>query len=163
MLAREKRRELVERPPAEPLQLRPGERVERFVGETSAQVEDAGGEVRAVDSTLPLRSDVGDGAKRLVDLGLEDHGSVLAPENPLVSTRIDERLAGGIALGGGDGELGVRLESPSLAEAEVVEDRAFFAEALADTDLLVDGDPAGGAAGAAGPLRGCARAGGARS
>lgn len=143
-LAREKHPELIEPPVAEPLRLKAGERVERFVGETSAQVKGPDGEVHAVDATLPLRSQVGSGENRLVDLGLVDRGSVLVPENPLVATRIGKQLDAGIALGGSDGgELGVRLESAGTAEAEVVEDRAFFSGALVDTDMIVLPTPRG--------------------
>lgn len=133
-LAREKHPEVIETPVWEPLRLRDGERIERFYGRFGALLEDAdGGGHRAVDSTLPLRSDAGPGPNRLADLSLVDRGATLEPENPLVATEIAQDLDGGIEIGG----LGVQLVSPSDAQAEVVEDRAFFASALADSDLIV--------------------------
>lgn len=140
-LARQEHRELVAAPAWEPLDLPDGAEVDRFVGEFGAQVVAADGQRYAVDSTLPLRSDVGEGPKRLVDLGLRDRGAALVPENPLVATRIPERPMDGVALGDDGFEVGV--ESPSASQAEVVEGRAFVANVLTDTDMFVVADPAG--------------------
>lgn len=133
---------LLETPVWKPLKLGPAERVDRFYGEHGAIVERTDGAARhAVDSSLPLRSDVGEGPKRLADLSLVDRGSALEPENPLVATRIAKALDGGVQIGG-DG-FGLRLVSPSGAQAELVGDRAFFAGALADSDLVVMPTPMG--------------------
>lgn len=140
-LARAEQPVLVESPVWEPLELEPGERVARFFGETSAQIVDEDGDRSAVDSTLPLRSDLGSGEERLADLSLVQRGGGLEAVNPLVATRIDEQVQEGVELGG-DG-FGVRLETPSTSEAGLVDGRAFFPNALADTDMFVLPTPKG--------------------
>jgi len=140
-LAREQQPELVQSPVWEPLALEPGERVARFFGETGAQIVDGDGARHAFESTLPLRSEVGDGEKRLVDLSLADGGGALEPVNPLIRTAIAKQLRSGVRIGG-DG-FALRLESPSSVEAEAVADRAFFANALPDSDMVVMPTPKG--------------------
>lgn len=131
-LAREKQPTLIETPVHDPVILEEGERIERFMGAFGARIDGPNGP-SVVDSALPLRSDVGDGGERLLDFSLEDRGETLAPDNPLVETEIAKELQDGLRVD----ELGVQLESPSPAQAKVVDDRAFFANALADTDLVV--------------------------
>ncbi len=132
--ARDKHPELIETPVFDPLRLRADERVTGYFGEFSARIVDEDGDRKAVDSTVPLRSEVGTGEKRPVDLGLVDTGEELVPENPLVETEIPDTAAEPVVLGD---DLSVSLQTPSVSEAAVVEDRAFYANALADTDMLV--------------------------
>lgn len=128
---REKHPEVIEQPIFDSMPLREGERVEKYVGDFGARIKDKEGKRRVLDSTLPLRSDLGSGDMKPVDLALADRGASLEPKNALVRTKIQERLGDGIRFPGGD--LGLRLQSPSPeARAEVVENRAFYGDALPD-------------------------------
>lgn len=130
--ARQEQPVLIETPKHRPVKLGSGERVGRFHGEFGARIDGPDGS-SVVDSALPLRSDVGDGPKRLADYTLEDHGATLSPDNPIVATKIAKDVQGGLRFG----EWGIGLETASSATADVVEDRAFFANALPDIDYVV--------------------------
>jgi len=79
-LARAELPELVEAPVWEPLSLDSGDRVTRFVGETGAQIQGEDGRRFGVESTLPLRSEVGDGMRAVASSN--QGSSIHSPRNP---------------------------------------------------------------------------------
>jgi hypothetical protein len=121
------------------LSLGPGEQVTNYLGDHAARVDVAGQASNAlVESTMPLRTSAG----QPVDLSLSDAGQGFAPENPLVATHIGDQASQPTELG----DIGVGASpvgaSPSSG-GQVVADKVFYANAYADTDLLVRPLPAG--------------------
>jgi hypothetical protein len=132
---------LVNTPAWDPIRLHKNERVTRYFGDYDAQIAEGDhGHHRVLDSVLPIRSKVGDGHKRPVDLGLADHGDTLGPANPLVDTEIGKHLRQGITLGG---SVGLRLLGGTDSSVTTTGDTALFPEALKDTDLTVLPTPRG--------------------
>jgi len=125
-LARERFSRFVDQPVWRPLRLREGERVDEYLGQFSARVQVADDRQALVQSMLPLRSQVGSGEPEPVSLQLQQQAEALVPANPLVSTRIAEKLDGGVSFGSG---IALRLLSEAATSAQVVEDKAFFANA----------------------------------
>jgi hypothetical protein len=155
-LARRVYPELVKSPVWAPLPKKDRVRVEAFVGDYGARIDadgapddarsgrigDGEGINRVVESTVPLRSSVGTGSPRLVDLELADEGDAFAPRNPLVTTRLGKRPTeavafpeSGVTIGVGRGRL---AEGPAL-----VHDRVVHANVDTDSDLLVAPMPRG--------------------
>lgn len=132
---------LVDPPVWEPVKLRAGERIERFIGDYGARIDAGGGDRQVVDSTLPLRSDLGDGQKRLADLSLKDAGAAFEPANPLLRTVLPKRVDRPITLGG-DG-MSIGLQTPAGSSAAQQNGRLVYANALPDTDLVVMPTPSG--------------------
>ena len=95
-----------------------------------------------ISSVLPLRTENQSGEKELVDLGLENSGDYLVPDNPLVDLRIPTDLGDGIVMP----DSGVRIEMPSSAErsASTLGDAsAFFPNVETDTDFVATAAPTG--------------------
>ncbi len=139
-LAREKHPRFIEEPVFDGPDLEQGERIVRYLPDDTGAVIDRGpGEQDAlVESLVPLR----DADRVPIDLGLEDRGGALAPENPLVETVVSKDLEAGAQLP----DIGVRVvpdvASPAV-EPAVVEDRVFFANSDPDTDLWFAPKPGG--------------------
>jgi hypothetical protein len=116
-----------------------GQRVRRYLDDFSAELEDAAGTRSVATSTLPLRTRDAAGRAVPVDLGLAPRGDALAPQAPLVETRIGRRARSGVALGRG----GLRVRPVGAADVAgtLVNDRLFYPDvngADADTDLLIE-------------------------
>jgi RHS repeat-associated protein len=128
---------VVDAPVADPLPLRPGERLDKVLSAHTARIDLGEGKHGLASSTLPLRI----GGKPF-SLALERRGGDLAPENAVTDVRIGGRADEGVTL-----ESGVRFAPAGATEsaADVVADKAFFANALSapDVDYLVEPMPAG--------------------
>lgn len=95
-----------------------------------------------ISSVLPLRTEDQSGEKELVDLGLENSGDYLVPDNPLVDLRIPTDLGDGIVMPDSD----IRIEMPSSADrsASILGDAsAFFPNVETDTDFVATAAPTG--------------------
>lgn len=95
-----------------------------------------------ISSVLPLRTEDQSGEKELVDLGLENSGDYLVPDNPLVDVRIPTDLSDGIVMP----DSGIRIEMPSSADrsASTLGDAsAFFPNVETDTDFVATAAPTG--------------------
>lgn len=121
---------------------RPGGDVERFLGDRSALVEMPDGDRVAMESVVPLRPKTGPDRDELADLDLQRDGGELVPENPLVPIEISNQRDGGIEFP--EAGVSVAVDTPGEAPApEVVADKAFYANAGKDLDVLVAPTPAG--------------------
>jgi len=121
---------------------RPGGDVERFLGDRSALVELPDGDRVAMESVVPLRPKTGSDRDELADLDLQRDGGELVPENPLVPIEISNQRDGGIEFP--EAGVSVSVDTPGEAPApEVVADKAFYANAGKDLDVLVAPTPAG--------------------
>ena len=117
-----------------------GARVKRFVGETGALIEGME-EPRLIESMgMPLTSTVGSGERDFVDLQLRPTAGGFEPHNPVVPLRITSDGAAVLP----DAETRIHLDgAQALGEPVVRDGRAFFANALSDTDLVVAPVPSG--------------------
>lgn len=140
-IARAKFEDLIEAPVWRTADVGNGRGIERYLGDHAAQVDlGPGKEVGLVETTNPLRTLDADGRKVPIDLTLEDRGGTLAPATPQVALSIDEQARDGIAFD----QAGVTVRvADADASAQIVEDKAFFANALRDTDLVVMPTPGG--------------------
>jgi hypothetical protein len=140
-LAKDRFGAIILRAPWQPLRLEDGQRVERYLGERSARLT-TGERTALVDSSLPLRSTVATGEPQPVDLAVGERADSFAPRNPLVAAVVSKRVADGIRFPAAG--YGLRLEGAlGLEQPVVVEDKLFFANAAADTDLIVAPTPTG--------------------
>ncbi|MGH2956445.1 MAG: hypothetical protein ACRDL6_05555, partial [Solirubrobacterales bacterium] len=135
--------ELLLAPAWRPLTLVDGSEVESYLGPHTARVDLPGHEGDAlVESVFPLRAPSESGRLDPVDLALVDQGQVIAPKNPLGPLRIDPDLGGGAELPrAGLGFRPTGFEQNSAGQ--VVEDKAFYANAYPDTDYILRALPAG--------------------
>lgn len=123
-----------------PIALPEGARVKRFVGGDGALLE--GGEApRLIESMgMPLTSTVGSGEREFVDLRLRRTEAGFEPHNPVAPLRITRE--GAAVLSGTN--TAIRLDGIQAAGEPVERDgRVFFANALADTDLVLAPAPVG--------------------
>jgi hypothetical protein len=91
--------------------------------------------VLPVESPFPLAAEDADGELRPIDLSLENRGAVLEPANPVVPVQIARRARSSLrfpALG-----LTIGLDMDEVSLTDVLSDRAYFANAAADTDYVV--------------------------
>lgn len=140
-LAKDRHAGLVRRPLGEQLNLQNGQRLVRFLGESSALV-DLGDRNTVVTSMVPMALRDGDGDYRPADLDLVADGSGFIARRPLVDVRVPQRPDGRAAVGGGG--LGVvPLVGARVAEPALSEGRVFWANAATDTDVLALPVPAG--------------------
>jgi RHS repeat-associated protein len=128
-----------------PLELRPGERLERYTGTHAALVRDSRGRKAVVQSALPLATGEGDDL-RPVELALRDRGSFFEPENGVVRTRIAKSVDGGVELGGEGIAFRLADPAPGVDATAEVDGRAVFTNAAEDTDLWIKPMPSGAAA-----------------
>jgi len=120
----------------------PGGEVEKFIGDRSAVVDVPGQGKVAMESTVPLRPKTGPDQDELAALDLERKGEDLVPDNPLVPINISNNRDGGIEFPQAD--VSMSVDSPGEAPApRVVADKAFYANAGKDLDVLVQPKPAG--------------------
>ena len=128
---------VIDAPVADPLPLRPGERVDEVLTNNTARIDLGGGKHGLATSTLPLRVD-----GRPFSLALRRRGDDLAPENSTTDVTIGGRADAGVTMGSG-----VRFTPAGAtgSEAHVVADKAFFANALTapDVDYVVQPIPGG--------------------
>jgi hypothetical protein len=139
-LARRHFDDFIDVPAWDPLGVRSSAQVERFVGDYGAILVTPTGRRVAVESTMPVRSDEATGRKAPVDLTLEDTGDALEPANPLIGVELPKDLADGVAFEGG---FSLDVGGGDAAAAKVVEDKAFYANALNDTDVILQPVPGG--------------------
>jgi hypothetical protein len=125
------------------LELAPGERVAQWIGDRAARIDQGAGKPDLfLESELPLRTLNGSGAATPVDLSLRGSAAQgFTPLAPLVDLTIDGRAPGGLALR--DIDLAVKPVGSADALGVARQDKAFFAEAHPDTDLVVTPLPAG--------------------
>jgi hypothetical protein len=117
------------------LRLRPGERVDDYLGDNSAVVAQAGTDKRAVaQSTLPLLTRDAAGQKVPVDLTLERHGRRLESKAPLDHASIADDAQTGFALT--DVGVTVHPDAPAGVAGDEVASKVFFPSVAADTDML---------------------------
>jgi hypothetical protein len=140
--ARAKFSGLVERPALKWPPLGQGEQLDRYVGERSAVVSDANGRRGLLESTLPLTGTTPDGADAPIDLSLTDAGGAyLEPRSAPQPARVPKSSAGKVRLAGGD--IGVGLADAASRDVAMTAGKAFFGNALTDTDLLIEATPLG--------------------
>ena len=141
-LAREKQAETMAARPWRSLQLAPGQRVARYIGDYQALVDVGAGKTLVAESTLPLRAAQGNEDPAPVDLTLQDTGSSFESANPLTATRISKNPADGVAFERAGFSVGVAgalaPSSPTL-----VDGKAFYPNTATDTDLLIRPVPEG--------------------
>jgi tripartite motif-containing protein 71 len=112
-----------------------------YVGENMAQEVLPDGKHVLVDSSLPLRSSVGDGQLQPVSLGLSSTGAGYVPANPLVPVVIGKNAAEGVSF-----EFGLQMAPVAHADPEapqVVGDSVFFPGTSQATDFMVEPRPLG--------------------
>jgi sugar lactone lactonase YvrE len=96
-----------------------------------------------LESTLPLRTENGEGEREVVDLGLERADGELQPTNPLVEVGIPERLGEGISLPGPEIGITVAGAPEERAPTNADGDFAFYPEVAKDSDLILMPTPQG--------------------
>jgi hypothetical protein len=120
------------------LELRPGERVAQWLGDRAARIEQGAGRPDLfLESQLPLRT----ADAEPVDLALRTEGDSFSPLSPLVDVNIDADANDGLHLP--DIDVGVAPVGTENVTGVARQDKAFFAEATADTDLVVTPLPQG--------------------
>lgn len=121
--------------------------IEDFAGDYGAVIDVPDEESDAlIESTLPLQAESPSGDLEAVDNQLEDDGAVLEPENSLAElalpAEVSEDAQDAIELP--DVNVAVTPEDVSASpDADVVAQRAFYANAYTDTDFIA-GPVAGG-------------------
>lgn len=123
--------------------LKSGERVTSYRGDRVAVIDRPGTKTDTiVDSTVPLVTRDVAGATRRVDVGLERRGSRFAPRNAAADSSYASSLGGGFSLASAG--VTVRPALPNAnAAGQLTGDRVFYANAAADTDVLVGAHPTG--------------------
>ncbi|HEX8123781.1 MAG TPA: hypothetical protein VF549_21200 [Solirubrobacteraceae bacterium] len=119
-----------------------GDRIDHYLGDFSAVVDQRGGPNLFVESMTPLRAGAAGGRKRPIDVRLHRRGDRLAPRNTLAPSSVGVDLADGIRLE----KSGIALTPPAgpdTAAPRVLGDKAFFARTERDTDFLVAALPDG--------------------
>jgi len=125
-------------------QLPTGVKIQRYIGTAVAVVNGAGGKRGGVlESSVPLVGKTPDGSAAPTDLGLVDAGGLLAPASAAVALRIPRKSSGSLTFP--DAGIGVSLMDAATTDVQVANDRAFFANVLTDSDLVMQAAPRGGA------------------
>lgn len=133
---------VVQAAPWRPFRLGNGDTLTRYVNDHVAQVAHAGKRRGLVWSPLPLRAAPDGKASQPVSLELQDHGSSLSPENPIVDTTIAKDAAAGISLP----DIGITVlpdVDKDSATPDVIGGQAFWGNVATDTDLVVRPVPEG--------------------
>lgn len=127
--------------PTRLLQPRPGEKVDAYLGDFSARIDVPGSATDVIaHSNLPLRVGEGDD-KRPVDLALVERGDRVEPRDPLIAVGFPDALGAGFDVGAG---VTMRLQgADALAQAELVGQQVFYANALPDSDVFATPLPIG--------------------
>jgi len=131
-LAHDRHPKLLGRPLGAQLKLRPGQRVVRYLGASSALV-DLGDRSTVVASTVPLAVPDGEGWAP-ADLDLVPDGTGFAVQRPLVAARV-ARHAGRAATIGEGGIAVTPLVGATSSEPALDDGRLFWADAATDTDV----------------------------
>ncbi len=139
-LARDEFASLFDGPDGELLDLEPGQRVVRYVGENGAVVDSGAGGDSLVTSTLPMRARDESGRLRPVDLGLEASGAGFEPRNPVAPMRIQRDPARALTVDGA-----FTLGDPGAAGGQgfLVGNNVFYGEVAAETDMWLTPRPEG--------------------
>lgn len=123
--------------------LKAGERVRRYLAQDAFLVDRPRGADLLVESLTPLLYDTPSGGRRRIDTRLASDGATLRPAAAPSEVAIARSAAGGVTLPRSGAAFQVEGAS---ATAEVDDDKAFFTDALEDTDLAVAALPDGVAA-----------------
>ncbi len=139
--AREQSPELFASEPTEALIVPAGGKVEKYLDDFSARIDITGQKADVIaQSTTPLRVQ-DNGVNKPVDLKLVATGDTIEPKIPVVPLSFAETLGGGMTIAenirvhvvGADGD----------ADAQVMGQQVFYANALEDADVLAMPLPAG--------------------
>lgn len=126
---------LVEPMPVGPT-LQEDERIERYLSDRSAQVVDASGQTKFIESSSPMLAKDAGGKQKPIDLRLERVGDGYAPANTPASLRLSSDVRGGAALS--DIDVGLRPVVSRGSEGAVVgEEKLFYPNVKQDTDFLI--------------------------
>ena len=130
-IARAKFENFLEAPTWTGLDLRPGEKVKKYLDDFQALLQNDDGQTAVVASELPLRTQAGEPT----NLALRAQGDGFAPVAPTVELDLPGDLGDGIGLAGGQ----LRVKPVTDAETDATEagDKAFYGNAQTDTDVLV--------------------------
>jgi hypothetical protein len=123
--------------------LRPGEEVDHYEGLFSAVIERPNAPDLLMESTAPLRSRADSGHLEPVDTTLVPEHGDLEPDNAPSPISIDRDTGGTVTFARSG--LGFRIAGETDATAQVVGDKAFFANvgSGSDTDLIAATAPGG--------------------
>jgi Matrixin len=142
-VGRERLPEIVLADRLDPVRLKPGQRIARFLGDFAARLDNGPGEPTTVlQSTMPIAAENERGEKAPIDLRLADTGRGFAPANPLDETRLGDTAASALSLE----DAGVSMNVPGApAPGLEVKDKLFYANVGtgADTDLVLQPTPGG--------------------
>ena len=115
--------------------------LKRYLSNNAAVIETADDRAAVVESTVPLRGRQPDGDRAPVDLTLTELGDVLAPKSSATQVRLAMDARG--ALRFPDSSFAVRLADARNSRADLTYGKAFYANALDDTDLVLQAAPLG--------------------
>lgn len=115
--------------------------LDRYLSDNAAVVETAAGRRAIVESIVPLRGKQPDGDRAPVDLALTELDDALAPKSSATEVRLPKHAGG--ALRFPDSSFGVRLAGTRDSDATLTYGKAFYANALEDTDLVLEAAPLG--------------------
>jgi RHS repeat-associated protein len=126
-----------------PLELSKGERVLAYTSPFTALIDGEGpgeGDRRLVQSSVPLRSDVGSGELEPVDPRLEERPTAFVPKNPVVRTTVAKDIRDGVSFGSTQ----LAVSAGSASDAPMLFDgSAVFANSGVDADTIVAAAPFG--------------------
>jgi len=126
---------------ADPARLISGLRIEKTLGTYAALISDERGERSLLESSVPIKSEIGGAGKQPVDLTLEQSGDDFVLENPLTAVRLPGSAEEPIRLQSG---LEVELPTSNDRSAQVLgEKNLFYPETDTATDTLVSPIAAG--------------------
>ncbi|MEX2448424.1 MAG: DUF6531 domain-containing protein, partial [Solirubrobacterales bacterium] len=120
---------------ADPARLISGLKIEKTLGTYAALVSDADGEPSLIESSVPIKSELGGEGKQPVDLSLRQSGEDFVPENPLTEVTLPGSAERPIRL-----QSGVKVKLPTSNDhsaQRLGEKNLFYPETDAATDTLV--------------------------
>lgn len=128
--------ELISEPIWEPPRLKPGDRIKEYTSDTSALVDVVGTDHDAlVESIVPFSVEGASGERETIDLKLQRKGETYVPRKAAMKGSLPRALADGVVVGHK-----IRF-TPAGAEdaagAELLGDKALYANVAQDTDVLV--------------------------
>ena len=119
-----------------------GQKLDGFVNDFTAVVSDDAGHRGVMDSSFPVRGKTQSGDSAPIDMGLVDAGaSAYAPKSTAADVRIPDDSRGKLRFP--DQSFGVSLDGAAAQGASIESNKAFFANALTDTDLVLEPEPVG--------------------
>lgn len=118
-----------------------GQEVTGFLGDYAAMVRTESGRRAVVESSLPLRGTTASGDEAPIDLTLRETNGHLRPRSAAAAIEIPTHSNGELRFP--DHGFGVRLDGAEDRDAAIESNKAFFANALPDADLLLDPRPLG--------------------